>query len=210
MVTLKVDALAKSYASTLVFKNLSFQFKGGIIGIAGPNGSGKSTLLRCISGLTLPSSGTVKWHVNGTDYTNKTVSKILGYAAPYVQMYEELTASENLNFIRNLRASQQCMSQPELVKVFGLTNFSDSLYGELSSGQQQRVKLAAAAIHLPSILCLDEPGTNLDLAGHDIIKQMITKFSENGAMVLLASNQARELDLCDHVLNVAESEDVFD
>jgi len=205
MVTLNVDSLAKSYASKPVFSNLSFDYQKGIIGIAGPNGSGKSTLLRCISGLTLPSSGTVEWLVDGEHYTNKTVTKVLGYAAPYVQLYEELTASENLNFIRDLRSAQSCESIANLIQTYDMSEFADSLFGELSSGQQQRVKLAAAAIHRPKILCLDEPGTNLDEAGHEIIKQMIRSCADSGVMVLLASNQLRELELCDDVMNVAES-----
>lgn len=205
MVTLKVNSLAKSYASESVFQDLSFQFEGGIIGIAGPNGSGKSTLLRCISGLTLPSSGSVVWQVDGKEYSNKTVSGVLGYAAPYVQLYEELTAIENLTFIRDLRSNQGCEPITKLIDTFEITEFSDSLFGELSSGQQQRVKLAASSIHQPKILCLDEPGTNLDEAGHDIIKQMTRTCVDEGGMVLLASNQNRELELCDDVLNVAET-----
>ena len=204
MVTLKVDTLAKSYAAKPVIRDLSFHYDGGIIGIAGPNGSGKSTLLRCISGLTLPSSGSVYWRVNGVDFSNKTVSKVLGYAAPYVQLYEELTTAENLIFIRDLRSPQSCEAITHLIHDYDMSEFSDSLYGDLSSGQQQRVKLAAAAIHRPDILCLDEPGTNLDEAGHGIIEQMILKCVDNGGIVLLASNQIRELELCDNVLNVAD------
>lgn len=204
MVTLKVDELAKSFASKLVFKSLSFQFSGGIIGIAGPNGSGKSTLLRCVSGLTRPTSGTVIWTVNRDEYSPGTISSALGYAAPYVHLYEELTTSENLAFIRDLRSSQTCEPIPDLVRTFDLSEFIDSPFGELSSGQQQRVKLAVAAIHRPSILCLDEPGTNLDEDGHQIVDQMIRSCVENNGLVLLASNQTRELDLCDHILQVAE------
>lgn len=205
MVTLKVDKLTKSYASVPVFRSLSFQFNGGIIGIAGPNGSGKSTLMRCVSGLTRPTSGSVAWTVDQDNYSSGTISTTLGYAAPYVQLYEELTTSENLTFIRNLRSAQACVSIPDLNEVFALSEFIDSPFGELSSGQQQRAKLAAAAIHRPSVLCLDEPGTNLDEAGHRIVKQMIRSCIENNGMVLLASNQPRELDLCDHILQVAEA-----
>jgi heme ABC exporter ATP-binding subunit CcmA len=205
MVTLKVDELAKSYTSETVFKNLSFHYSGGIIGVAGPNGSGKSTLLRCVSGLTRPTSGAVEWSIHGDKYSNKTITYKLGYAAPYVNLYEELTASENLQFIRDLRSSQACETLSDLVQRYDLTTFADSLFGELSSGQQQRVKLAAAAVHRPSILCLDEPGTNLDEAGHQIIERMIHSCAENDGLVLLASNQTRELDLCDHVLQVADS-----
>lgn len=205
MVTLKVDELAKSYASEPVFRDLSFQFSGGVIGIAGPNGSGKSTLMRCVSGLTRPTSGTVMWRVNGEEYSTGTIPSMLGYSAPYVNLYEELTTSENLAFIRDLRSSQVCQALPDLVQRFDLTEFADSPFGELSSGQQQRVKLAVAAVHRPAILCLDEPGTNLDEAGHRIVEQMIRSCIENSGLVLLASNQARELDLCDHILPVAET-----
>jgi len=92
-----------------------------------------------------------------------------------------------------------------VVEIYGISGFADSLFGELSSGQQQRVKLAASVIHRPRILCLDEPGTNLDEAGYEIIKKMIQSCREDAGLVLLASNQMRELDLCDDVLNVAES-----
>ncbi|WP_340106109.1 ABC transporter ATP-binding protein [Rhodohalobacter sp. 8-1] len=203
MVTLKVDKLAKSYASEPVFKGLSFQFRGGVIGIAGPNGSGKSTLMRCVTGLTRPTSGTVTWSVNGDEYSTGTIPSMLGYSAPYVNLYEELTTSENLAFIRDLRSSQECEAIPELVQRFDLTEFADSPFGDLSSGQQQRVKLAVAAVHRPAILCLDEPGTNLDEPGHRIVEQMIRSCAENSGLVLLASNQPRELDLCDHILPVA-------
>lgn len=205
MVTLKVDKLAKSYASEPVFRNLSFQFSGGIVGIAGPNGAGKSTLMRCVSGLTRPTDGTIEWTIDGEEYEPGTISFALGYAAPYVHLYEELTTSENLTFIRDLRSSQSCEPISDLVQVFDLPGFLDSPFGELSSGQQQRVKLAAAVVHRPVILCLDEPGTNLDEAGHRIVNQIIRSRVENKGLVLLASNQPRELDLCDHILSVEES-----
>lgn len=202
MVELKVNSLSKTYTSERVLKNLSFEFSGGIIGIAGPNGSGKSTLMRCISGLTTPTDGSVQWIVSGEEFSNKTVTHALGYAAPYVQLYDELTASENLQFISDLRSTQNCEPMSVLIQTFDLSDFSDSLFGELSSGQQQRVKLAAAAIHQPKILCLDEPGTNLDEAGHSIVKNMADTCIKNKGMVLLASNQARELDLCEYVVEL--------
>lgn len=202
MVKLKVDNLSKTYTSERVLENLSFEFSGGIVGIAGPNGSGKSTLMRCISGLTKPTSGSVQWNINGEKFSNKTVTHALGYAAPYVQLYDELTASENLKFISDLRSKQNCEFISDLIQTFDLSDFSDSLFGELSSGQQQRVKLAAAAIHQPKILCLDEPGTNLDEAGHSIVKNMADTCIINKGMVLLASNQARELNLCDYIVEL--------
>ena len=204
MVHLQVKNLSKTYVSSPVLRDLSFEFDGGVIGIAGPNGSGKSTLMRCLAGLTLPSSGEIKWHIDGEDFTHKTVASKLGYAAPYVQLYEELSTRENLAFIRDLRYSETCASIPELSSQFELEDFIDSLFGEISSGQQQRVKLAAANIHQPPVICLDEPGTNLDEAGHKIIQTMIRSCEQAGGLVLLASNQSRELDLCDHVVKVTD------
>lgn len=170
--------------------------------MAGSNGAGKSTLLRCISGLISPNSGTITWSVDDNNLSPKQIKPHLGYAAPYVELYEELTARENLQFIRDLRSSQDCEVISNLVNQYELTTFADSLYGELSSGQQQRVKLAAAVVHKPSILCLDEPGTNLDEKGHAIVERMTQQCVGSGGIVILASNQPHELDICDVLIQL--------
>lgn len=197
MINLNISELSKSYSVKEVFSKLSIEYTGGKIGVAGSNGAGKSTLLRCISGLILPDKGTVTWSVHEETLSPKQIKPHLGYAAPYVELYEELTARENLQFIRDLRSDQDCEKISNLIHQFQLTAFADSLYGELSSGQQQRVKLASAVVHKPSILCLDEPGTNLDEKGHAIVEQMTQKCVDSGGIVILASNQKRELDICD-------------
>lgn len=202
MIRLNIRNLSKNYSGKEVFRDLNDEFIGGKIGIAGHNGSGKSTLLRCLSGLISPSSGTIEWNVNGSTLSPKNIAPFLGYAAPYVELYEELTARENLEFIKNLRSNQECAPVDELVRTFEIDRFADSLYGKLSSGQQQRVKLAAAVVHKPSILCLDEPGTNLDEKGHEIVKRMADECSAGGGILLLASNQAQELQLCDSAIDM--------
>ena len=202
MIRLNIRNLSKNYSGKEVFKGLNKEFNGGKIGIAGQNGSGKSTLLRCLSGLISPSSGSIEWNLNGSTFLPKQIAPFLGYAAPYVELYEELTARENLEFIKNLRSGQDCASVDDLARKFEISQFADSLYGKLSSGQQQRVKLAASVVHKPSILCLDEPGTNLDEKGHEIVKRMADECTESGGILLLASNQAQELKLCDSSIDM--------
>lgn len=202
MIKLSIHNLSKRYSGTDVFKDLSTEQRGGKIGIGGSNGAGKSTLLRCISGLTSPGSGTIEWTINNSVYPPNKISSFLGFAAPYVELYEELTAHENLSFIRDLRSNQPCVKISALIHQFEINLFANSLYGKLSSGQQQRVKLAAAVIHKPLILCLDEPGTNLDDRGNIIVKQMADNCVENGGIVLLASNQLYELQMCDSVVDL--------
>jgi len=202
MIRLNIRNLSKNYSGQEVFRDLNDAFNGGKIGVAGNNGSGKSTLLRCLSGLISPSSGSIEWYVNGSTYSPKEISPFLGYAAPYVELYEEFTARENLTFIKNLRSEQECELVDDLILKFEIDQFVDSLYGKLSSGQQQRVKLTASVIHKPSILCLDEPGTNLDEKGHEIVKRMADNCVENGGIVILASNQAQELQMCNSVIDM--------
>lgn len=205
MIKLSIRNLSKNYSNNEVFRDLNVKHNGGKMGIAGSNGAGKSTLLRCLSGLISPSSGTIVWSINAGNYPPTEISSFLGFAAPYVELYEELTARENLDFIKNLRSHQPCDNIPDLIIRFEIERFADSLYGKLSSGQQQRVKLAAAVIHRPSILCLDEPGTNLDEDGHAIVKRMADHCVDNGGIVILASNQPHELQLCDSVVDLNSS-----
>lgn len=202
MIELNVSKLNKRFGNNLVLNNIDVNAASCVLGVAGSNGSGKSTFLKCISGLLKPTSGQVNWSANGTPIKEENIKKSIGFAAPYIQYYEELTILENLNFIIDLNETQDHLSIDELLDRVGMKSFSEKLYGELSTGQQQRVKLAGALIHKPSILILDEPGSNLDEKGRKIIEEIVSEHKKLRGMVVLASNQQHELDMCDNILHL--------
>lgn len=202
MIQLNVTSLSKQFGTNRVFTGLTFQAGSTVLGVAGSNGSGKSTLLKCISGLMKPSGGTVEWMINKKKVSLFSIKKLLGYAAPYIQLYEELTVTENLRFITEIRENSINGPIDDLLAELGAEAFAGSHFGSLSTGQQQRVKLAAALIHKPRILILDEPGSNLDKKGQQIIKSIISRFRDNDDLVILASNQKHELDLCDRIIEL--------
>ncbi|MEX0660965.1 MAG: ABC transporter ATP-binding protein [Balneolaceae bacterium] len=205
MIELRVSNLTKIYGNHDVFTDLSFGFKTGVLGISGSNGAGKSTLLQCLAGLLKPTNGRVEWSDNGTLIKQNELKNLLGFVAPYVQLYEELTALENLHFLKDLHPDKNTTNPETLTERFGAVKFQHSFYGELSTGQQQRVKLAAACIHQPLILCMDEPGSNLDKKGTSLIDSLIDTFRNENKTIIIASNQTRELDLCDKIIDLDHS-----
>jgi ABC-type multidrug transport system ATPase subunit len=202
MIHLSVQNLAKSYGQHAVFSNLSFETDPCILGVAGPNGSGKSTLLKCLAGILKPSGGTFNWRENEQSISGDRLKEILGFAAPYIQLYEELTVIENIRFIGEVRRNQLQIDPTEILEEAEASGFSNSFYGDLSTGQQQRVKLAASICHRPDILFLDEPGSNLDIRGKQLVERIVDRYRENSKMVILASNQTAELNLCDEIINL--------
>lgn len=202
MIQLIAHSLEKKFGRKTVFSGLSINTDTSILGIAGMNGSGKSTLLRCLAGLLKPTSGTVSWMIQQRELERKDLKDHLGYAAPYVQLYEELTVRENLDFIKKVRSLKDNKSLNELLKPIGAENLTEMHFGDLSTGQQQRIKLAAAIIHEPKILLLDEPGSNLDEAGKDVVKNLVGRFSSQNRMVVIASNQKEELALCNEIIEL--------
>ncbi len=202
MIELQARELSKKYSQLDVFTALSFQYESGVIGIAGSNGAGKSTLLQCLAGILKLTNGTIEWQYDGDIIKLSEIKKHLGFVAPYVQLYEELTAIENLTFLKDLHPTGSTSDPHKLIERFQAGEFKNSLYGELSTGQQQRIKFAAACIHQPKIICLDEPGSNLDPSGIQLIRNWIDKVKENDGMVILASNQSNELDLCDNIIQL--------
>lgn len=204
MIHLKADNLEKRFGQKSVFSNLSIDTKTPVLGIAGVNGSGKSTLLKCLAGLLKPTSGSVQWTVNGKKIKRTDVKNRLGFAAPYVQLYEELTIRENLEFIRNVRSLSQLISISNLLEPLGASQLLELHFGELSTGQQQRIKLAASIIHDPEILLLDEPGSNLDEAGKEMIASLVEQYKTSNRMVVIASNQQDELALCNEIIELSK------
>ncbi|MCG2589297.1 ABC transporter ATP-binding protein [Rhodohalobacter sulfatireducens] len=202
MIKLKADNLEKRFGRKTVFTDLSFETGTLVLGIAGANGSGKSTLLKCLAALLKPTSGSVKWTLNDHDIKRTDLKNYLGFAAPYIQLYEELTVRENLEFIQNVRSLSQQKPLSDLLEPLGAKKLLDNHFGELSTGQQQRIKLAAAIIHNPDILLLDEPGSNLDEAGKNIITSLVAQFKNSNRMVVIASNQQYELDHCHEIIEL--------
>jgi ABC-type multidrug transport system ATPase subunit len=205
MVELKIHQLTKRYGSQVVLDNLNFLGSKSILGIAGSNGSGKSTLMQCMSGLLKPASGTITWMIDQQPMTPQALNGQIGYVAPYIELYESLSVTENIQFIQDLKrngADKHPQDSLQLLTKCQAETFTEKQYGELSTGQRQRVKLAAAMIQNPTILFLDEPGSNLDKKGKDLIENIVLQFNSMGKMVVIASNQADELHLCDEIIDL--------
>lgn len=202
MVSLRVSDLTHEFGDRVVFNSMNHVFDGACLAITGPNGSGKSTLVRIIAGLLTPTEGKVTIEVDGTELPRESVRDYVGLVAPDVHLYDELTARENLLFIsqaKGLRLSNGRID--ETLEEVGLKQRANDPVRELSSGLRQRACFAAALIHNPIMLLLDEPSTNLDQDGVEMVRGVIERYSRRG-MVVLATNDPNEVDLGTAVLRL--------
>lgn len=205
MIALQVKRLKKSFGAKNILRDLSFEHSGGTLGIAGSNGSGKSTLLKCMAGLLAPTSGHIIWTDGPETLSRGDLRQRLGYAAPYINLYNELNSYENLHFLADIRPLNEAHSQiKKWIRKTGLQKVADQPFGNLSTGQQQRLRLAAALFHQPDILLLDEPGTNLDEAGKVLVTNIAESFQDTHKLLIIASNNRNELDRCGRIFSVQE------
>ncbi|MDR9417943.1 ATP-binding cassette domain-containing protein [Gracilimonas sp.] len=203
MISLQVTNLTKKFNRHTVFKELNFEHESGVLGIAGSNGSGKSTLLKCLAYLLKPNKGEITWKNLDDEMDQKQVKAHIGYTAPYISLYDELSVFENLVFLLEVggeKADEEIL-HPLLDRV-QIPHLKDQMYGSLSTGQKQRAKLAAALVRDPDILMLDEPGSNLDKHGHELVSSIVKKAREENKLVFLASNDPNEISLCDEVVQI--------
>lgn len=198
MISLSVSNLTKKYNRKTVLDGVQFEHSSGILGISGSNGSGKSTLLKCLAGLLRPNSGSVEWKKDDNVISFNELKQSIGYAAPYISLYEDLTVFENLKFLSEV--SLQNHNDSFFTDLLGRTetdSLSDKLYKSLSTGQQQRVKLASSLIRDPEVLIWDEPGSNLDSSGHELVQRLVFAQKEKESLIIIASNDPNEIALCD-------------
>ncbi|MCH8567077.1 MAG: ABC transporter ATP-binding protein [Balneolales bacterium] len=205
MSVIQVSKISKKFGQLVIFQQIDASFHAGIWGIAGPNGSGKSTFMKCVSGLTRPDRGKISWEMNQKKLEKSQLYSYLGFAGPYIRLYDGLTCRENLELILKLTGSKPEEERvAEIMSEVQLPDKMNHYHGKLSSGQQQRVRMAAALIKNPVFLLLDEPGTNLDKAGFTLIQEITERSRKEGRTMLLASNDSRELDLCDHIMDISQ------
>jgi ABC-type multidrug transport system ATPase subunit len=203
MISLQVNELTKKFNRHTIFSMLSFEHERGVLGISGANGSGKSTLLKSLAFLIRPNSGSIVWKEDGHEIDQEQLKANTGFAAPYINLYSELSVIENLRFLieaGGVPASESALLA--LLERVQIPHLKDQLFGSLSTGQQQRAKLASALVRDPKVLMLDEPGSNLDEKGHELVSRIVKEASEANKLVFLASNDPGEIALCDNILSI--------
>ncbi len=191
------EGVQKRFTQRPIFKPVSFEASAGdIIAITGFNGAGKSTLLKIIGNVLSPSKGSCSWKMAGKTLDHDGIRTRLGYVAPYLELYDELTAVEHVQLVAQLKGipiAEQAAAG--LLNDFGLDPKiakSDRHLRAYSSGMKQRVRCAMAFACTPSALLLDEPTSNLDEAGTSIVLVQAHNAAARGAIVFIATNDPRE------------------
>ena len=201
--SLFAESINKTFGRRLIFKDISFELKTStIFGISGPNGSGKSTLVKIIANIISPSSGKLTHNLNDTEIKPEKLHNHIGLVSPYLVLYDEFTAYENLNYFSEIRGiSFNREKVDDLLNKFLLFNRKDDLVKTYSSGMKQRLKFIFALMHSPQLIILDEPTSNLDDEGKEVVYTLI-KDEGSRNIVVIASNEERDLLLCSDLIKL--------
>lgn len=212
--SLVISHLTKQYGQQLAVKDISFSIeKGEIVGFLGPNGAGKSTTMKIATTYLPPTNGTV--HVNGFDVVKQPmeVRKIIGYLPEHNPLYLDMYVHEYLSFVcgvYGIAGTERKQRVAEMIELCGLTKEQNKKIESLSKGYRQRVGLAQALIHNPSVLILDEPTSGLDPNQIIEIRKLIKQISANKT-VILSTHIMQEVEaLCDRVIVIRQGEIVAD
>ncbi len=198
---ISLEQVSKRFQRHWIFKDINCIFQApGKHALLGANGSGKSTLMRIIAGMQNPSKGKVTHEYNGKKIETGKIFPNISYCAPGMELVEELTLTEFLDFHFSFKDAKDGLSTKEIIKIIGLEKAADKQLGDYSSGMKQRVKLAQAIFTDTPVLLLDEPCTNLDQPGVEQYQSWINTYSQN-RLVLVASNDPREYFFCtEHIV----------
>lgn len=199
-----LEDIGRRFNQEWIFKKVNYQFvQGQSYAVLGPNGSGKSTLLQVLAGSLSPSKGTITYSHQEKTIDVEGIYSHLALATPYLELIEEFTLLELLQFHFKFKKIMNGWTVQKLIQLLQLESSANKEIRYFSSGMKQRVKLALAFGTDSPILMLDEPTSNLDRQGLSWYVEMIQKFSEN-RLLIVCSNQAHEYDFCDHQLNILD------
>ncbi|OPY51731.1 MAG: Trehalose/maltose import ATP-binding protein MalK [Methanosaeta sp. PtaU1.Bin112] len=196
--------LTKYYGNFLAVDHLNFSVqKGETFGFLGPNGSGKTTTIRMLVGLSKPTEGRAS--ILGYDILTSMAEakRSIGVVPDVSNLYDELSARNNLLFMARLYGVARDLREAkadELLKIFGLYERRDDPFGTFSRGMKRALTIAAALIHSPKILFLDEPTTGLDVVAAQSLRNLISNLHSQGQTIFLTTHYLEEADrLCDRI-----------
>lgn len=201
---IQIEGLTKAYGDLLAVEQISLEVQEGeLFGFLGPNGAGKTTTIRMLTGLSKPTAGTAR--VLGFDIRSQVAQakRHIGVVPEQSNLYDELSARDNLLFMGKLYGvprQERTRRAEELLHMFRLYERKDDPFRALSRGMKRALTIAAALVHKPKLLLLDEPTVGLDVAAARSLRALIAGLHDQGVTVFLTTHYLEEADLlCDRI-----------
>ncbi|MGE3889372.1 MAG: ABC transporter ATP-binding protein [Vicinamibacterales bacterium] len=206
---LEARSLTKYYGALPALRDASFTARPGqILGYLGPNGSGKSTTVHMLVGLQIPTSGDVLWRGRSIFDDLPAFRRQLGYVPEEPHLYTHLTAPEYLRLVGGLRDLDERALERRIERLLDLLGLADDRYSTLSAfskGMRQKVLIAAALLHDPAVIILDEPFSGLDIGTALMLRAVIRGLAEEGRTILMSSHVIEVVEqLCTEVVILSE------
>lgn len=201
---IELKNLSKNYGGTLAVDDLTLDIPAGqIFGFIGPNGAGKTTTIRMMGGIIEPSSGLVKICGIDMQHSPEAAKRKIGFIPDRPYLYEKITALEFLKFIAELYGVDGdgfLNNAKEKLKLFSLLEWSDELIESFSHGMKQRLIMAAALLHEPEVIIVDEPMVGLDPAGIKMVKNLFKQLAAKGITIFMSTHTLQVAqDVCDRI-----------
>jgi ABC-type multidrug transport system ATPase subunit len=199
-----LENIGRRFNRDWIFRGINYTFQSGsIYAILGPNGSGKSTMLQVLNGSLGPSAGRISYVFDEKPVEVETIYQHLSLAAPYLELIEDFSLSEMIDFHFRFKAYKSGMNNELVTDILALPGSKNKLIKYFSSGMKQRLKLALAFCSDTPLLMLDEPTSNLDTQGVDWYLSLVQKFAED-RLTIICSNQLHEYSFCNKSLDISD------
>jgi ABC-type multidrug transport system ATPase subunit len=203
-ITISLQNIGRRFNHDWIFRGVDHTFSDNkTYAILGPNGSGKSTLLQVLNGSLAPSAGQLDYFYKATAVEISEVYKHLSLAAPYLELIEEFTLGEVIDFHFKFKSYKAGIDKNGVIELLAMNSNKNKMIRYFSSGMKQRLKLALAFCSDTPMLMLDEPTSNLDTQGVDWYLSLVQKFAAN-RLTIICSNQEHEYSFCDERLNISD------